>query len=338
MVISQNLIVILLSAAAGYGLLRLRLRGSGIGGPLGEAVQTALLLWVLVWKLSILLWEPQSILGDPASLLYFNGGEKGVWLASIVSGLYIIYTAERQRLDRILYSDSLLLSLLGGYTLYALGVMLFEPMELGRRLPMSILSLAATALWLRYRPGGTLQSPIRRAAALLAAYALVSTVTGQLADRSAEAGSVMAEAGVGLKPGQAAPDFELGTLDGSSVKLSSYRGRTVIVNFWATWCPPCRTEMPHLQAYHAAQPEGGPLILAVNATTTEVSVPVVSGWSESWKLTFPVLLDKEGTVTEGYNIHSYPTTYVIDKDGVIRYKHTGPMTVDMLEDAAAKAK
>ncbi|MGY4758496.1 redoxin domain-containing protein [Paenibacillus caseinilyticus] len=319
-------------------MLRLRLRGSGIGRPMGEAVQTALLLWVLVWKLSILLWEPKSILDDPVSLLYFNGGQKGVWLASIVSGLYILYAAERRQLDRILYSDSLLLALLGGYAAYAALMLLMDPRELGSRLPSVIVVLAAAALWLRYRPGGTLQSPLRRAALLVTAFALVSTVTGHLADRSTGPDAVLAEAGVGLKTGQLAPDFELGTLGGESVKLSSYRGRTVIVNFWATWCPPCRTEMPHMQAYHAAQPEGGPLILAVNATSTEVSEPVVSSWSETWKLTFPVPLDKEGKVTELFGIHSYPTTYVIDKDGIIRYKHAGPMTFEMLKDAAAKAE
>ncbi|MCZ8523230.1 MULTISPECIES: peroxiredoxin family protein [Paenibacillus] len=309
-----------------------------MGKAVGEGVQTALLLWVLVWKFSFLLWEGANVLEQPASLLYFNGGIRGIGLAAIISGLYLIYAVERKRLDRTLYIDSLLLALLGGYSLRTALMLLIDSGEIGVRGPVVLLAAASALIWLRYKPGPTLLSPVRRAAGLLAAYALVITLTGYVGEKSQAGVSASAEAEVGLKVGQQAPDWALEALDGSSVSLSSYRGRTVIVNFWATWCPPCRAEMPHLQTYHAAQADDGPVLLGINATTTEASVPVVASWIDSWKITFPILLDKEGTVTDNYGIHSYPTTYVIDGDGIIRFKQAGPMTVEMLEDAAAKAK
>ena len=113
-----------------------------------------------------------------------------------------------------------------------------------------------------------------------------------------------------------APDFTLETLDGESVTLSDLRGQAVLVNFWATWCPPCRAEMPAFQKAYQDYEDQGFAIIAVNATSQDNSADVAA-FIEEFGLSFPVVLDNEGAVNQLYQVRSLPTSFFIDKEGVI---------------------
>ena len=113
-----------------------------------------------------------------------------------------------------------------------------------------------------------------------------------------------------------APDFTLETLDGESVTLSDLRGQAVLVNFWATWCPPCRAEMPAFQEAYKDYEEQGFVIVAVNATLQDNPADIAAFIAE-YGLSFPVVLDVEGEANRLYQVQSLPTSFFIDKEGVI---------------------
>ncbi|WP_299090718.1 TlpA disulfide reductase family protein [uncultured Metabacillus sp.] len=136
---------------------------------------------------------------------------------------------------------------------------------------------------------------------------------------------------VGVTEGNAAPDFELTTLDGEKVSLSSLQGKKVILNFWATWCPPCRSEMPDMEKIHNEFNEDV-VIAAVNLTSSEKNVETVESFVKELNLSFPVLLDKKGEINKQFEVLSYPTSYIIDEKGVITSKFVGAMTYDQMKD------
>lgn len=138
----------------------------------------------------------------------------------------------------------------------------------------------------------------------------------------------------GLEIGKEAPDFELQALDGSKVKLSDLKGKKVILNFWATWCPPCKQEVPEMQAFYEKHKEDV-VILAVNATAlerggTRVQENVKSFASE-YGVTFPILFDSTSEVSDTYRVIVLPTSYFVDTKGVIRQKSIGAMTEEYME-------
>src|SRR5690625_912312 len=111
---------------------------------------------------------------------------------------------------------------------------------------------------------------------------------------------------IGLEKGEKAPDFELETLDGETVKLSDFQGQPVLLNFWATWCPPCREEMPDIQKLHE---NNDVKVLAVDAFETEKSEEGVQEFVDEMGVTFDILLDENSKVITVYNVMSFPTTY-----------------------------
>ncbi len=133
---------------------------------------------------------------------------------------------------------------------------------------------------------------------------------------------------VGLEKGNLAPDFELETVDGETVKLSDYRGEKVMLNFWATWCPPCRAEMPDMQKFHEEHHEG--VILAVNLTETENSPRNVDKFLDEYGITFTVLADKNTTVGNIYKAQALPTSYLIDSEGKIHNIAVGPLNYELM--------
>ncbi|WP_042150091.1 peroxiredoxin [Paucisalibacillus sp. EB02] len=132
---------------------------------------------------------------------------------------------------------------------------------------------------------------------------------------------------IGLKVGNKAPDFQLQTLTGDNVKLSDFRGNRVMINFWATWCPPCRAEMPDMEQFHQ---DKDIVILAINLTDTETSIEDVESFSDEYKLTFPILMDSNLDVATLYMIQPIPTTYMVDSKGIISYKALGAMNYDLM--------
>ncbi len=134
----------------------------------------------------------------------------------------------------------------------------------------------------------------------------------------------------GLKVGQEAPDFTLETLQGETVKLSDFKGKKVFLNYWASWCPPCRDEMPEMQRFHE-EFEDEVVILAVNGTGSEDNLNDVKDFVIEGGFSFTVLLDQELEINQLYQIISIPTTYFIGTDGVIQEQRiVGPMTYDYM--------
>jgi peroxiredoxin len=126
-----------------------------------------------------------------------------------------------------------------------------------------------------------------------------------------------------------APEFALQTVDGRTVKLSDYRGQVVLLNTWATWCPPCRAEMPDLEAYYRDHQDDGFVVLAINS---QESVDTVTGFLGDHGFTFPVLLDPDGVVMSSYEIRGLPTSFFIDRDGMVRGVWSGQLSPARLKE------
>ena len=142
------------------------------------------------------------------------------------------------------------------------------------------------------------------------------------------------EATVGVSVGQVAPDFTLTDLEGNEVTLSQYRGKVVFINFWATWCPPCRAEMPEIEAIYQEYKDKDVVVIGVDIREVEEEVrQYVQAGGYSW--TF--VLDTSGVVTADYKIVAIPTSFFLDTEGVIRAVNIGAMTKRAMEAKLTEA-
>lgn len=131
--------------------------------------------------------------------------------------------------------------------------------------------------------------------------------------------------------GTLAPDFVLNDLAGKPVQLSDLRGSLVVINFWASWCDPCREEMPVLQDFYDQYADRGLVVLGVNATYTDSRADATS-FIEELGLSFPMLFDETGAVGDQlYKVVGLPTSYWIDQEGIIRSFQLGAFTEDEME-------
>ncbi|MEK6655930.1 MAG: TlpA disulfide reductase family protein [Nitrospirota bacterium] len=122
--------------------------------------------------------------------------------------------------------------------------------------------------------------------------------------------------------GQQAPDFTLKDATGKGITLSSYKGRVVMINFWATWCPPCRQEMPSMEMLFQEYNKKGFEILAISSDSQ--GEKIVKPFMEFYELSFTALMDTDGKVHSVYAVTAIPTTYIVDKKGAIAQKIMGP--------------
>jgi cytochrome c biogenesis protein CcdA/peroxiredoxin len=152
-----------------------------------------------------------------------------------------------------------------------------------------------------------------------------------ITDVAANAPSV-AEVGLGI--GDLAPDFQTTTLDGQTVNLSDYRGQVVLLNFWYTTCPPCQVEMPEFQAAYEEFRDQGFVILAVNR---EEGPGAIAQFADENGLGFPLLLDESGDIQFQYDIRGYPTSFLLDEDGVIVNRNFSILTVTQIEEWITEA-
>jgi len=118
----------------------------------------------------------------------------------------------------------------------------------------------------------------------------------------------------------AAPDFQLQNLNGQSITLSDFKGKPVLINFWATWCQPCVFEMPFIQEIHDEWSDKGLMVLAINIGDSSSEV---EQFLQNHNLSLPVLLDTSKAVAQTYSIRGIPTTFFIDKEGMIQEKIIG---------------
>ena len=122
------------------------------------------------------------------------------------------------------------------------------------------------------------------------------------------------------REGFTAPGLTLQTLDGETITLSDLHGQAVLINFWASWCPPCRNEMPAIQQVYEEYRDEGFIVLAVNSQEQDARV---AAFAEPLGLTFPILIDRDGSVFDDYQVAALPTTFFVDRAGVIRGVTTG---------------
>ncbi len=176
-------------------------------------------------------------------------------------------------------------------------------------LPILVVAAIGASIWyIDYRPGGAQEG----------------TDDFGVVDISQGADSPSFEA----QEGKLAPDFRLETSDGDTVRLSDLRGKGVIINFWATWCTPCRQEMPELVAAYDRYKERGLEILAVNLQENPAKV---SSFAGEFGILFPVLLDRDCGVADAYRVTTncrvigIPVSFFIDSEGIVRSTFLGPL-------------
>jgi thiol-disulfide isomerase/thioredoxin len=119
------------------------------------------------------------------------------------------------------------------------------------------------------------------------------------------------------RQGFAAPDFTLETLDGSQLTLSGLQGRPVMLNLWASWCLPCRVEMPAIERVYQRHREDGLVVVGLNVTAQD-SEAAARAFVQEFGLSFPIVLDRDGAASARYELMGLPSTYFIDRQGIIR--------------------
>ncbi len=134
------------------------------------------------------------------------------------------------------------------------------------------------------------------------------------------------------RQGFLAPEVNLPTKDGSSLQLSELRGQIVLINFWASWCPPCKAEMPGLQSIYTEYQDQGFTLLAINITDGDNLTNAKTYVTEN-QFTFPVLFDLDGEVGRLYNVRAVPVSYLIDHQGIIQ-----AVIVGLESEAALRAR
>jgi len=172
--------------------------------------------------------------------------------------------------------------------------------------PLLVIAAIAAVIWyLEYRDGGGSYSP-----------------TGEeYGPVELPASLVPSGLSVGAQEGDLAPDFLLERLDGGELRLSDLRGQPVVVNFWATWCVPCRKEMPQLVRAYDRYKDEGLVIVGVNL---QEGKDTARPFAEDFGMDFPIGIDVDGEVGDTYRLLGLPTTFFIDREGVIRSVFTGP--------------
>ena len=123
-----------------------------------------------------------------------------------------------------------------------------------------------------------------------------------------------------LRAGAPAPAFQLGSSDGKQVSLDSFKGKIVLVNFWASWCGPCRKEMPILEQLNRQYHNKGVALLGVNV---EPDSAAATDWLKATPVSFPILFDVDSKVSKLYQVEGMPNTVILDRKGNVRYIHRG---------------
>ena len=127
---------------------------------------------------------------------------------------------------------------------------------------------------------------------------------------------------------EVAPDFKVQGLDGKLYRLSDFRGKPIVLNFWASWCDPCRAEMPLLNDTYKKQMRNDLVVLALNLSE---NVQTVKGFAKEYKLAFPILLDNDSAIADQYGIDPIPTSFFVNREGVIENVHIGELDQETLE-------
>ena len=123
-------------------------------------------------------------------------------------------------------------------------------------------------------------------------------------------------------------EVDITLLDGETINLADYRGQVVVLNFWATWCPPCRAEMPELDIYYREHQADGLVMLAINSGEAPAAART---FFDDFGFVIPVGLDHDGSISDQFGVTGLPVTVVLNTDGTVHYRHTGLITRDVLD-------
>lgn len=297
LLIKTTTIIYILAGVLGYGAILYRLRREpSLRKHIAEIISSAAILALFTWKFSYALFNPLKVWENPASLLYFSGGDAGVWLGGLAAAVYMAVQIRKRQLPARDVLEAVFLSVVAA-----------QSPQMKKW--VAVFGIVGLIVWGFLDNGGTSLLPAQE--------------------------SAQGERKVGLNQGELAPDFELRTLDNTPIRLSELRGQKVIVNLWATWCPPCRAEMPDMQEFYEQEKENGVTILGVNLIETEQGPESVDAFLKEYGITFPVVLDQGKHISQQYQAISIPTSYVIDTEGVVQYKMIGPLTKEMMEKMIA---
>ena len=148
--------------------------------------------------------------------------------------------------------------------------------------------------------------------------------------------SFVVSSGYSQEVGSKAPEFSMPDLNGNSIKLSEFKGKVILVDFWASWCVPCKKSMPHIIDLYNNRSDSAFIVIAVNVDDEKSKI---SEFANSINVTFPfpVIFDKEKSLPALYNAEGMPTTIIIDKEGIIRFKESG-FTTDTKEKMDTKIR
>ncbi|MFJ8234821.1 redoxin domain-containing protein [Ureibacillus sp. NPDC094379] len=318
--------------------------------------QDLMLNYILVWKLSYIIFQFPLFIQHPLSVLYFSGGWKGHALGIVIAIFLLIRKSKKNGEEQIW--GNWLFSFVGYFLLYQASVYLLSELMWN-----GILLIIAYILIVYKSRHSKLNSwifiLILLNSAILAIEHLLFHVTGwtfiliclvllcfmTIKDHLGVKNTlswltvvILVTSAIvnfqgNMQTDEMAKDemeLELQTLEGETIRLSDYKGKKVILNFWATWCPPCKAEMPHMQSFYDEHQEEVEVI-AVNLTSRDNGKAALQSFIDSYELTFSIPLDEEGIYGNRYNIITIPTTYIIDSNGKLTQRVVGPMDQQMME-------
>jgi peroxiredoxin len=304
-----------------------------------DLIFNALFLGFVIWKASLILLEPSLVIKSPMSLLYFTGGTAGLVIAIIVSIIFFLYKARKFNISQFLTFQSGMIfsfSVLGGY--FLLSYFLYSDSKLGQ-FGLGLFSLLLLGFFLYKNHPKEALEVIKKLLAIMILSGLIGWVAYDHFIETPEADQTVQKSDpkdqstdFGIQEGNRAPNFQLKNLDGEEVALADLKGKKVILNLWATWCPPCKAEMPHMQEFYHEQQGNDVEILAVNLTTAEKDPNGIEQFVMDYGLTFPVVLDTTGEVGDAYQAFTIPTSYILDTNGVIQKRIVGPMDKQMMTE------
>ncbi|MFX3635863.1 MAG: redoxin domain-containing protein [Candidatus Pristimantibacillus sp.] len=324
MVLNLEIVVYLLAGLAGVLGIRIKLKDYPERVKVISDAMNTVLLWIVVWKLSLFLFDPSGVIKDWRALIYFSGGVKGMWIASVIAAAFMIYRAVRTGAGMRNAVEWIAIMIYGWFTIFYMVQLIVQ--DSSRMIHALVMVLSAVLFVITvFRP--TAADWNRQATIsvlfVIGMSALLLVDYGEFAPGSSDQEAAYGSVESGLKKGQLAPDFQLLDLQGNEASLSDYRGKKVIMNFWASWCPPCRVEMPHMEKIHLDYKDEDVVILSVNLTSTESSADKAGAFVSEHDLTFPVLLDEQGITQQQYKIRAYPTTVFVQSDGIIHERIQG---------------
>lgn len=304
-------------------------------------LSNSIFIGFLAWKGSLLLLDPKLVIKSPMSLLYFTGGTKGLMIALVITLLYFLYHLKKRTVQPLLLIRSMLIVSFATVMVYDLLALFWlqEHVFLHFIKSMSAFFLLLLTFYRKGQQKKEVLHVIKKAALIVGLTGLIVwEVNSHLSFANPPEEAKTVELKVGISEGQLAPDFTLKTVSGEEMKLSAFRGKKVILNFWASWCPPCKAEMPHMQEFYVDNKESNAVLLSVNLTTAEKKSSDVAKFVEEYELTFPVMLDERGEIGQIYQAYAIPTSYLIDSKGIVRKKIVGPMDKEMMNELINSVK